>query len=394
MKLLFITARFPYPPVKGDKVIPYQRMKYFSQKHEITLLSLADTKIDQQHISIIRQYCKHIHLVPLRKIESFANILVKGLSDIPLQVLYFKSLGFKRKLENLLSENKYDLVHIFTLRMAPYVSAYKGCPKIIELIDSMELNMKRRASLEKNIKKWVFNLESRRLAVYEKMIIKNFDNAVVVSQIDKDMIKQDSIVVSPNGVDTETFHPISDDQKNPDLIIFTGNMGYFPNQQAVLCFANEIFPLIQQKRAGAKFWIVGCSPPKKIKMLERTNGAIKVLGFVGSITDYINKATVSVCPANSGSGIQNKILEALACGVPVVVTSLAKGDIRLDENDGIFVSDTADSFADKVIEIMTNTHLQNVIKKRAPLAVQKNYSWEKSNITVENIYSKLLNQTT
>jgi polysaccharide biosynthesis protein PslH len=114
-----------------------------------------------------------------------------------------------------------------------------------------------------------------------------------------------------------------------------------------------------------------------------------VVGFVGSIADYINKAAVSVCPANSGSGIQNKILEALACGVPVVATSLAKGDIRLDENDGIFVSDTADSFADKVIEIMTDIHLQNAIKKRAPLAVQKNYSWEKSNITVENIYFKI-----
>jgi polysaccharide biosynthesis protein PslH len=393
MKLLYITARFPYPPVKGDKLIPYQRLKYFSREHEITLLSFADTRIDQQHISVMRQYCKHIHIVKLNKIESYANILAKGLSNTPLQVLYFRSHGFKRKLENLLSEDKYDMVHTFMLRMGPYMAAYENCPKIIELIDSMELNMKRRASLEKNVKKWIFNLESRRVACYEKMIVKNFDDAIVVSQIDKETIRQDNIVVSPVGVDAETFYPQSDCRKLHDLIVFTGNMGYFPNQQAVLYFANEIFPLIQQRRAGAKFWVVGSNPPKKIKMLERANRAIRVLGFVESIADYINKAAVSVCPANSGSGIQNKILEALACGVPVVATPLAKGDIKLDENDGLFVSDSPASFADKVIEIITNTHLQNTIKKRAPQAIQNNYSWERSNLTVQNVYSKLLNAT-
>jgi hypothetical protein len=172
LKILFVSARFPYPPIKGDKIVPYQRLKYFSQKHEITLLSMADTKIEPEYISAIQQYCKHIYIVPLCKAKSFTNMLVGGLNRIPLQVLYFKSQRFKKKLRELLSENKYDLIHAFMLRVAPYVSSYKNCPKIIELIDSMELNMKRRASSEKNLKKWIFSEESRRLAAYEKKIVK------------------------------------------------------------------------------------------------------------------------------------------------------------------------------------------------------------------------------
>jgi sugar transferase (PEP-CTERM/EpsH1 system associated) len=391
LKILFITARFPYPPIKGDKIIPYQRLKFFSKKHEITLLSLADTKADLKHLSAIQQYCKHIYVVPLRKMESFTNMLAKGLSRVPLQVLYFKSRRFKKNLEELLSKNKYDVVHTFMLRMAPYVSSYKGCPKIIELIDSMQLNMRRRASLGKNLKKWIFNEESRRLAAYEKNIVKKFDYGIVVSEVDKKQIGTDNIIVSHLGVDDKTFYPISNGQKDQDLIIFTGNMGYFPNQQAVLYFVNTIFPLIQKKHPMAKFWVVGCKPPKKIKLLEKANKSIRLFGFVDSMTDYINKASIAVCPMTVGSGMQFKILEALACGVPVVATSLAKGDIKLNENDGLFVADNVTLFADRVLEIMENKNLQKVIAIVAPQAIKDKYSWEDSNLIVENIYSSLVN---
>lgn len=391
MKILFVTARFPYPPIKGDKIISYQRLKYFSRKHEITLLSLADTNVLPKHLAAVKRYCKQIHIIPLCRAESIAHILLGCLSDTPLQVLFYKSQRFKLKLENLLKENKYDLVHTFMLRMAPYIASHKEFPKIIELIDSMELNMRKRVSLEKNFKRWLFGEEARRLSFYEKSTVEKFDYAIVVSEIDKKVIKADNIVVSPNGVDSETFYPMTSSKKEEHLIIFTGNMGYFPNEQAVLYFVNYIFPLIQNKHPNAKFWVVGCNPPRRIKKLEKVSNAIRVLGYVDSVADYINKATVSVCPMNSGSGMQNKILEALACGVPVVATSLAKGDIKLNENDGIFVSDTATSFADTVIDIMANTNLQNTIEKKAPQIIQKRYSWERSNFIVENIYSKLAN---
>ncbi len=392
MKILFVTARFPYPPIKGDKIISYQRLKYFSHKHEISLLSFANRKVEPDHISAIQQYCKQIHIIPLCKAESLLNILLKGLSDVPLQILFYKSRCFKAKLEKLLRKHKYDLIHGFMLRIASYISDYNDCPKIIELIDSMELNMRRRASLEKTLKKWIFNKEAGRLSLYEKIIVKNFNYAMVVSEIDRKIIGQDNIVVNPLGIDTENFHSTKHKKKDPYLVIFTGNMGYFPNEHAVLYFVNNIFPLIQKRIPEVNFWVAGRGVSSTIKRLEKKNKAIKILGFVESIVDCINEASVSVCPMMAGSGMQFKILEALACGVPVVATSLAKGSIDLNEEHGLFVEDNEKMFAETVIKVLKNKSLQTVISKAGPAAITDKYSWERSNLIVENIYSKLVSK--
>jgi glycosyltransferase involved in cell wall biosynthesis len=209
--------------------------------------------------------------------------------------------------------------------------------------------------------------------------------------VDKKQIGADNIIVSHLGVDDKTFYPISSTQKDRDLIIFTGNMGYFPNQQAALYFINTIFPLIQKKHPAAKFWIVGCKPPKKIKLLEKVNKSVRIFDSVDLMADYINKASIAVCPMTVGSGMQFKILEALACGVPVVATSLAKGGIKLNENNGFFVADNVTLFVDKVLKIMENKDLQKVIAIAAPRAIKNKYSWEASNLIVENIYLSLVN---
>ena len=244
--------------------------------------------------------------------------------------------------------------------------------------------------MENSFKRWLFSEEARRLSLYEKTMVRKFDQAVVVSQIDKELIGQDNIAVSPLGVDTETFYPLRSTQKDRYLIIFGGNMGYFPNEKAVLYFADELLPLVQERIPKAKFWIVGGGATGAVKQLEKKNEATRVLGFVDSMPDYINKATVSVCPMQSGSGMQFKVLEALACGVPVVATSLAKGNIELNESDGLFVADDPAVFADRIVEIMKSSDLQMRARTKAPQAIKTRYSWERSNLIVENIYSKLV----
>jgi sugar transferase (PEP-CTERM/EpsH1 system associated) len=389
MKILFITSRFPYPPIKGDKAIPYQRLKHFSKKHEITLLSFAEDTIDRIHFEEISGYCKEVHIIPLIKRKAYLNIMLKSFSNIPLQVLYYTSKDFKKKLKELLKRNKCDLVHAFMLRIAPYISEYKECPKIIEFIDSMELNMRKRASLEKGIKKWIVREEATRLSKYEKVIAKKFDYTIVVSNIDKDIIGGKNIVVSPLGVDTQIFFCNGIGNRDENLIIFTGNMGYFPNEMAVLYFVESIFPLVQRKIQSVKFWVIGGDVSERVKRLEKKNKSIRVLGFVDSMPDYINRAAVSVCPMKSGSGMQFKIIEALACGVPVITTSVGKGDINLNEEDGLFVADEPEKFADKVLEILMNEDLRKNIAQKAPEAIKDKYSWESSNLILERIYSEL-----
>ncbi|WP_298199966.1 glycosyltransferase [Desulfosporosinus sp.] len=393
MKSLFITARFPYPPIKGDKVVSYYRLKHLSKKYEITLLSFAEDIIDRKHFEEVSIYCKEIHIVPLIKSEAYLNLMLNGLGNVPLQVAYYKSKGFESKLKELLEINKYDLIHVFMLRMAHYVTKYNDCPKIIELIDSMELNMQRRASLEKGIKKIIFKEEARRVSTYEKEMAMRFDFATVVSDIDKKIIGNGNTHVIPIGVDTSFFSPKINSNKDENLIVFTGNMGYFPNERAVLYFINEIFPLIKKRHSNVKFWVIGGGVSNRVKRLE--NDSIKVLGFVNSMAEHINRASVSVAPLQngSGSGMYFKILEALACGVPVVTTSIGKGVINLNEEEGLFVADEPEKFADKVLEILMNKDLQNNIAQKAPEAIKNKYSWESSNLRIEKIYYELISKT-
>jgi len=392
LKILFITARFPFPPLTGDKSIPYQRLKHLSRKHDITLLSFSDDLRDSEYSEEIRKYCTDIHVVSLRRAQAYGNLMSGMFGHTPFQVLYYRSNRFKTALNELLRENRYDLIHAFMLRIAPYTSEYRQCPKIIELIDSMALNMRRRASLENGIRKLIFTEEARRVSRYEAEVAERFDRAVVVSDIDAKAIGADNIVVAPLGVDLQHFFPGSLNARDGNLIIFTGNMRYFPNEMALLYFTRDIFPLIQKRRPGAKFWVIGAAPSRAIRQLERANRAIRVLGFVDSMCAHISLASVSVCPMLAGSGMQFKILEALACGVPVVATSVAKGDIKLGEGDGLFVADQPAVFADKVIRTMIDTKLRENIASRAPEAVQEKYSWRRSNLAIDRIYSELLHQ--
>jgi sugar transferase (PEP-CTERM/EpsH1 system associated) len=390
MKILFITSRFPFPPIKGDKVVAYNRLKYFSRKHDITLLTFADAS-DMQYVQEVSKYCKEIHCVPFSRLQAWTRLFLQGYKNVPMQVLYYQSREFRRTLDALLKFNAYDLIHVFLLRMAPYVSALTGCPKILELIDSMELNMEKRASLERGIKKWIFAEEARRLSRYERWMTGHYDHSVVVSGLDKRTISGARMEVVPNGVNTDEFYPAHVQRKDGDVVIFTGNMSYFPNETAVIYFADTIFPKIQAQRPGVQFRIVGGGASQKVRNLAKNNKAISVLGFVDSMADHINRVKVSVCPLIAGSpGMKLKILESLACGVPVVATSIGKGDSELGEEDGLYAADDPDKFAEKVLHLLSNNDDQNVISQKISNAVKNKYSWEASNLRIEKIYSELV----
>jgi len=389
MRVLFLTARFPYPPLKGDKIVSYQRLKHLSRNHQITLLSFCDDTLKRQDLAEIEKLCHDVQTIPLRRTEVYSNLMLGGFADTPFQVLYHRSRAFQRKLSELLAHNTFDLLHVFMLRIAPYVAEYTGCPKLLELIDSMELNMERRASLERGIKRMLFREEARRLAQYECRLAEQFDRAVVVSDVDARVIKARNLRVSPLGIDFQQFYPRPVKNGENHLVVFTGNMQYFPNENAALYFANEVFPRIQRKVAGARFWVVGGGPSAKLRLLEDRNKAVRIVGFVNSMCEYINRASVSVCPMLAGSGMQFKILEALACGVPVVATSVAKGDIRISEEEGLLIADDPVTFADKVAGIIESGQRQKDAALRAREILKRQYSWRQCNAVIDQIYAEL-----
>lgn len=389
MNILFITPRLPYPPLKGDQAVPFNRLRILSGNHKITLLSFYEKEDDLKGLETLNFYCTEIHVVRLAKWKSMLNILQKSLfSALPMQTLYYQSVTFKRKIQEVLERNHFDLVHAYMFRVAPYLSSIQ-VPKILDLIDSMQLNLNRRVDLERIPRRWIYQEELRRVIPYESDIGRHFNHLILVSEKDRMFIGGDNVTVIPLGVDTDLFKPNEKRQTDP-TIIFSGNMGYSPNISAILWFVEKCFSKIQMAIPNASLIIAGGNPSSEIHNLARVRG-IKVTGFVDSMPDAINQASVAIAPMLSGSGMQFKILEAMACGLPVVTTSLGLGSIKAKKDEEIVMAETPNDFATAVISILLNNDLANNIGTRAREFVMKNHSWLSSAMQVDELYHTVLN---
>jgi polysaccharide biosynthesis protein PslH len=387
MKLLFVTSRFPYPPLKGDQVVAYHRLRTLSKHHEITLLTFYQKKSELEYLKFITPYCNTIHTVKLTKWQSLINMSLGVISDLPLQVSYYYSKTFKKKLNNLLSTNNFDLLHIFLLRLAPYFDNF-STPKIIELIDSMQLNLKRRASLESIPIRWLIQEELKRVIRYEHKIHQFFNQIVVVSEKDKELIPGEQVQVIPNGIDTYIFKQQEEIPLKPTLI-FSGNMGYAPNIHAVKWFVQLCLPIIKESIPEVYFIIAGANPSKEISNFAQIPG-VTVTGFVESMPDTLKNANVAIAPMQSGSGIQNKILEAMSSGLPVVTTNLGLGNIKAIPGKEILLADSPEDFAKAIISLLQNPSLAREIGNQGRQYVVNNHSWEVEANRVEELYKQMI----
>jgi glycosyltransferase involved in cell wall biosynthesis len=234
MKILFILPRFPYPILKGDKLRAYYFIKGLSSKNiRIDLCAFYSDKEDLKGVQELKKYCCTIKLIKLSRLQSFLNLFRTLINLLPFQVNYFYSGEMKKTIEEMVTRNNYDLVHISLQRMMLYSDCVDKSKLVLDHIDTLSLNMKRRVALEKFIlKRMLFNFEYVLMERYERGNQNKYAFSLVTSEEDKKSLRDESVVVIPNGVDTKFFCP---EELNKDIdIIFLGNMSYFPNIEAVL----------------------------------------------------------------------------------------------------------------------------------------------------------------
>lgn len=374
-KILVLSPRFPFPAHKGDQLVIYNCIKYLSNKYQIDLLSFHKEDIDENDYKEINQYCNEILLVKQNKFNIYCQIFRSFFSSTPMQVAYFISKNYQNKLNYLLQKNEYDLLLPFTLRVSRYVEDLK-IKKYIHLIDSMYLNMNRRSENEKGIKKFVFKYESKKVGQYEKMLIKKYDKSFLVSEIDKKYIdkKNKSLVIFPNGVKICSCQKYYESDK-PLSIVFTGNMGYFPNQDAVIWFIKRCWKNINQVFPNATFKVIGKNPSRQLINISSVYSNIDILGYVDSIEDELCKADISIAPMQSGSGMQNKILEAMATKTPVITTSLGLGDIKAKVGQDVLIANNSQEML-KQIMYLSDSENRKFIGENGFNYVLEKHSWK------------------
>jgi len=390
VRILFVASRFPHPPFQGDRLRGYHQLRLLSRRHSIVLLVSAPER-DGKSLEAVRPFCERIQVVPASSWRRLCRLGRAPFTSLPLQTVYFYDPCFRQKVQALLQKRAFDLVHVQLMRMAPVVDELAAPPKVIDLIDALSLNMTRRVQRERGPLAWVVALEAQRARLYERALTRQYDQLIISSALDKQAIGEyNNLHVIPNGVDTEAF-PFAEGDRDSHTIVFAGRMGYFPNADAAIWFALEVFPLVRRQAPQARFLIVGADPSAPVRRLGRCPGVV-VTGHVPRIQDWITRATVAVAPMQAGSGIQNKVLEAMACGAPVIATPYALGGIEANDSEHLLVARDAETFAGQVVRIMQDRTLARRLARNARQLVEDQYTWDRSVAMLEQAYGRAMSQ--
>lgn len=412
MKILYLAHRIPYPPNKGDKIRSFNEIKHLSQNHEVYLCCLTDNAGDLEHSDTLNSYCKTVHIVPINpKVAKLKSVLY-FFSHKALSLPYFYSQKLQKMVDSLLATVAFDCIVCFSSPMAEYIFRSQRhatrnpqlATRIMDFVDVDSDKWIQYAKYEQWPLSWVYRAEGKRLAEYEKKIVEQFDHSIFVSQNEVAIFNSycpqaKNITIIPNGVDYEYFAPSYSSSGTPDhglstpdgtfpMLLFTGAMNYYPNVDGVIWFCRQIFPEIRARFPGVTFFIVGSNPHRKVWKLQKDNG-IRVTGFVQDIRPYYQAATVCVVPLRLARGVQNKVLEAMAMGKPVVTTSRATQGINVPPDQHLFVSDNARDFAAKVINLLQNERKRAELGQRNREWVKHNYQWSTHMNTLDQLISSL-----
>jgi sugar transferase (PEP-CTERM/EpsH1 system associated) len=392
--ILMLTSRLPYPPHQGDKLRIFNQIKQLSANgHDITLISFFASKDELLHVPKLREYCSEVKIIYHPSWKSVLNCLFNIFSDTPFQVAYYSSTKFRHQTNDVLESKRFDIIHVHLIRLAQYVENYSGgIPRILDLTDAGSLYLERFLKANKQILyKFLLKVELTRLKKYEK-ILELFEKCLVCSSVDKEFLLRHAtkakIDVLYNGINLRYFTHNNDIKSAPFSIIFTGNMSYFPNADGIFYFVKEIFPLIEQELPDVKLFIVGKNPPIKIRRLAQHN--ISITGFVPDIKDYYLRSRVAIAPIRFGAGTLNKILEPVALGVPVVATSIGVEGLLLKDGTDLLVADSANGFANAVINILKDDELHRRLSKNAMNIVRSVYDSRMIATQLESYYKEVM----
>jgi sugar transferase (PEP-CTERM/EpsH1 system associated) len=382
VRVLYLCHRIPYPPNKGEKIRAFHQIRAIAARHEVDLFTLVDDAADLGYCSVLAQYCHRLIVARVHPRLARLRALPYLFTAAPLTLPYFYSAELATEVRKALLSRSYDRIFAYCSAMAQYVECEGQIPIVTDLVDVDSDKWTQYAKFTRFPFSAVYQREGRSLREYERKVCAKSSCVVVTTEREARLVRQISpsanVHVVPIGVDTAYVDPeaVPPDQTVP-TVIFTGDMSYFPNEQAVRYFAQEVMPLIRREVTGVRFLIVGRNPGRNVRQLEKIEG-VEVTGSVPDVRPYLAKSHVAVAPFLIAAGIQNKILEALAYGLPVVATSCATQGLSPNSADIVDTGDTADEMASKIALLLRDSRLAHSRGMDGRQRVAGEYRWAQS----------------
>jgi len=388
MNICFVTPRFPYPVTKGDQLRAYHQIRCLSRRHAVTLVAASSVSVDAAARAEMERWCERVEIVPVGG-RQLPLRMIKGmvLSDLPLQVLFYAATNWRTRLAEVLLAKQYDVVHLSLIRSAP--TAWDvALPIVVDLVDALERSILSRSSRVPMPMRLAYDFERNRVARYEVEVCRRFSAAVVCAQADADALDTPNVAVVHSAVDTDRF-AFAPEGREENLVMMTGNLGYEPNIDAAEWFVQEVWPHIRRAVPEARFRLVGARPAPRVHRLARYPG-VEVVGPVGDMSSYLRTPRVAVCPMRCGSGIQTKLLEAMASGVPVVSTPLGNEGVGAKHDYEILTAQEPETFAGTIVGLLGDQERCLRLAKAARALVEREFSWELHARRFEAVYANAI----
>jgi len=377
MRILFIAHRTPYPADKGDKIRAFNILKSLCRSNEVFLASFDEGDYSAEDRSYLFRLCSGVILRRRSGVKALVGGVLNLLRGRSVTEGFFSDAELKRSVERLCRERAFDIVFVFSSCMAQYGAGLPVPLKVIDIADVDSDKWRQYASTRNSPLKFVYARESETLAREERAIAEDFDRVFVVSEVEKGMFRKlnpaKPAEVLTNGVDCEYYRPREETQKDRDLV-FVGVMNYFPNVDGVLFFMREVLPLIRLRRPHTDFTIVGSSPTRALRK-EADRRGVRVTGRVKDVRPYLWRSRVCVVPLRVARGVQNKVLEAMAAGVPVLGTKKALEGIRAEPGRHVSIGESPGELAERALELLEDDARRDRQAASARRMVEQEYDW-------------------
>ncbi len=384
MRILFLSPGVPLLRRRGFQVRAFHQIRQLAARHRITLLSFGPTD------PTTRECCDRVVEVPLGIPGMLAGLSRAPFSGRPLQASLHETPRMRRALDQELARGDYDVVHVQLARLAGLLEGRATPPRVIDLVDALSLNMERRSLRDHGPMAVAARIEVPRLQRFERTICASWDHATVVSPIDRREIGDyPNLSVNGSGVDFAEFPFHENGDRSPNGVVFIGNLGYFPNVDAICWYAREVFPLVRRELPDATLDVIGASPARAVTALASADSGITVHGPVESVAPYLARCAVAVAPMRAGSGQLFKVLEAMACGAPLVATPTAISGVDAKPERHVLVGDTAKTLAAQTVRLLRNPRLARTLARDARKLVEERHSWATSVGEMEAVYESV-----
>lgn len=394
--ILMLTPYLPYPPVSGGRTRTYNLVKRLCADYAITLVCFGRPEETAFNLAPLRQFCELIVIDRASSPGTLKAALLSLTSVHPITMRLYSTLQMRAMTSKLLHERDFGAVHVESFYMLQNLPTDLKVPTLLAEPAIEYVVWWRHAQVAQPLyQRPAIALEAAKMRVFEPQAWGQATLVGVMSPTDAQIVRKATpgvpTVQTPNGVDVEYFHSANDSPRQPNSALYMGDYKYFPNTDAVLYFVREIMPLIRAECPVFTLTLLGKEPPSELDALAADpNSGLKIAGLVDDTRPYLGRNAVFVCPLRSGSGTRFKLLEALACGCPVVSTTLGAEGLEAVNGEHMLLADTPRAFADSVLRILKDAAYGEQLGQQGRAWVATKHSWDRSADLVRETYRRLI----